>query len=108
VTDKAKQLSVFGGRVRERPFFPGMTSHHNHSKSLSVELCVSFLWLAGGKFTGMDGMNPEGDGGGSYGFWGLGESTTGVKRQSVMIEGSTLVSCHWTQTGRRAWRGYRL
>jgi hypothetical protein len=61
--------------------------YHNHSTSLSAEQCVSLRWLAGGKFRGMDGVTPEGGGRGSHGFWGPGESTTGVERPSTLMEG---------------------
>lgn len=44
----------------------------------------------------MDGVTPEGGGGGgvgggSHGFWGPGESTTGVERPSTLMEGM----CTW-------------
>lgn len=66
--------------------------HHNQSLSLSVALCFSLRWLAGEKFRVTDGVTPErGGGGGSHGFWGPGESTTGVERPSTLMEGM----CTW-------------
>ena len=55
---------------------------------------------------GMEGVTPErggggcGGGGDSHGFWGPGESTTGVERPSTLMEGM----CTWVLPLDRNWK----
>lgn len=87
----------FCGRVIERSFFlriPTQPRLEHESVSLTMFLLETAGWR---EVQGMEGVTPErggggcGGGGDSHGFWGPGESTTGVERPSTLMEGM----CTW-------------
>ena len=87
----------FCGRVIERSFLlriPTQPQLELESVSRNMFLLETAGWR---EVQGMEGVTPErggggcGGGGDSHGFWGPGESTTGVERPSTLMEGM----CTW-------------